>query len=163
MRRRVETTGALDRAEARLRAALEIAGASILAALFGVVMVAVLRRYLLGGGFVWSDELATWLFLALVAVGAPLAVTGPLAMRLDVVVKLLPAGGRRAAGLLAEAIAFQGAFVLAMGGASVAMLVGGSSTVLGLPEWLRFAGFAGAGGLTALLLFLHIRRERTLA
>lgn len=163
MRRRVETTGALDRAEARLRAALEIAGASILAALFGVVMVAVLRRYLLGGGFVWSDELATWLFLALVAVGAPLAVTGPLAMRLDVVVKLLPAGGRRVAGLLAEAIAFQGAFVLAMGGASVAMLVGGSSTVLGLPEWLRFAGFAGAGGLTALLLFLHIRRERTLA
>lgn len=161
MRRRVETTGALDRAEARLRAALEIAGASILAALFGVVMVAVLRRYLLGGGFVWSDELATWLFLALVAVGAPLAVTGPLAMRLDVVVKLLPAGGRRVAGLLAEAIAFQGAFVLAMGGASVAMLVGGSSTVLGLPEWLRFAGFAGAGGLTALLLFLHIRRERT--
>ena len=103
MRRRVETTGALDRAEARLRAALEIAGASILAALFGVVMVAVLRRYLLGGGFVWSDELATWLFLALVAVGAPLAVTGPLAMRLDVVVKLLPAGGRRVAGLLAEA------------------------------------------------------------
>ncbi len=163
MRRRVETTGALDRAEARLRAALEIAGASILAALFGVVMVAVLRRYLLGGGFVWSDELATWLFLALVSVGAPLAVTGPLAMRLDVVVKLLPAGGRGVAGLLAEAIAFQGAFVLAMGGASVAMLVGGSSTVLGLPEWLRFAGFAGAGGLTALLLFLHIRRQRTLA
>lgn len=163
MQRREEKTGILARAEARLRAMLEIAGALILAALFLVVMVAVLRRYLFGGGFVWSDELATWLFLALIVVGVPLAGTGALAMRLDVIVKLLPSGGRRVAGILAEAIAFQGAFVLAMGGTSVAVLVGGRSTVLGLPEWLRFAGFAGSGGLTALLLFLHLRRERALA
>lgn len=163
MQRRAEKTGVLARAEAWLRAALEIAGALILAALFLVVMAAVLRRYVFGGGFVWSDELATWLFLALIAVGAPLAATGPLAMRLDVIVKLLPARGRRVVAVLAEAIAFQGSFVLAAGGANVAVLVGGHSTVLGLPEWLRFAGFAGAGGLTALLLFLHIRRERALA
>lgn len=163
MQRREEKTGILARAEARLRAMLEIAGALILAALFLVVMVAVLRRYLFGGGFVWSDELATWLFLALIVVGVPLAATGALAMRLDVIVKLLPSGGRRVAGILAEAIAFQGAFVLAMGGTSVAVLVGGRSTVLGLPEWLRFAGFTGSGGLTALLLFLHLRRERALA
>ncbi len=159
MREREETTGPLARIERLLRAALEISGGFVLAALFLVVMAAVLRRYLFGGGFVWSDELATWLFLALVALGAPLAATGPLAMRLDVAVKLLPAGGRRAARVLAEAVAFQGACVLALGGADVAVLVGGHSTVLGLPEWLRFAGFSGAGGLTVLLLLLHVRRE----
>ena len=51
MQRRAEKTGILARAEAWLRAALEIAGALILAALFLVVMAAVQRRYVFGGGF----------------------------------------------------------------------------------------------------------------
>lgn len=148
------------RAEAALRSGLERAGAAILALLFAVVMAAVLRRYLFGGGFVWSDELAIWLHLALIAVGAPLAVTGTLAMRLEVLVRVLPAPLRKAAELLADAIAFHGAFVLAGGGMNVALLVGGHSTVLGLPEALRFAVFAGGGGLTVLALLLRGGRER---
>jgi tripartite ATP-independent transporter DctM subunit len=150
------------RFEAAFRAVLESAGAAILAVLFLVVMAAVLQRYLFGGGFVWSDELAVWLHLALIATAAPLAVTGTLAMRLDVLVRLLPAGPRRLAGLVAEAVAFHGALVLAAGGASVAALVGGHSTVLGLPEALRFAAFACGGGLTVLALFLRAGRERGL-
>ena len=151
------------RAEAVFRTMLELAGAAILAALFLVVMAAVLQRYLFGGGFVWSDELAIWLHLALIAVGAPLAVTGTLAMRLDVLVRLLPAIPRRVASVLADAIAFHGAFVLAAGGANVALLVGGHSTVLGLPEALRFAVFACGGGLTIIALFLRAGLERGLS
>jgi tripartite ATP-independent transporter DctM subunit len=138
---------------AHLVRALEWAGAAVLAMLFLVVMAAVLRRYLLGGGLVWSDELAIWLNVALVAIGAPLAATSALAMRFDVVVGLLPPAGRRLAAILAEAIAIHGALVLALGGASVAALVGGSSTVLGLPESLRFAAFSIGGGLTVLIVF----------
>lgn len=146
--------------EAGLRRLLEGVGAALLLALFLVVMVAVLRRYLFGGGFVWSDELAIWLHLALIAFGAPLAVTGTLAMRLEVLVGLLPDGLRKFAAGLADAIAFHGALVLAAGGASVAALVGGHSTVLGLPEWLRFAIFACGGGLTVLALLLRAGLER---
>ncbi|WP_306222975.1 TRAP transporter large permease subunit [Bosea beijingensis] len=149
-----------ERAEAAFRTVLECVGAAILAALFLVVMAAVLQRYLFGGGFVWSDELAIWLHLALIAVGASLAVTGTLAMRLDVLVRLLPTIPRRIAAVLADAIAFYGALVLAAGGANVAALVGGHSTVLGLPEALRFAVFACGGGLTILALFLRAGIER---
>ncbi|PZN98493.1 MAG: ABC transporter permease, partial [Hyphomicrobiales bacterium] len=127
----------LARGLAGIEAVLQALGAAILTALFLVVMAAVIRRYVLGGGFVWSDELAIWLHLALIAVCAPLAVTGALSMRLDVLVGLLPPGVRRLSDALAGGIAVQGALVLAVGGANVALLVGGTSTVLGLPEWLR--------------------------
>ncbi|POR54152.1 TRAP transporter large permease subunit [Bosea psychrotolerans] len=135
-----------------LVAGLEWLGAIILAVLFAVVMAAVLRRYVFGGGYVWSDELAIWLNVALVAVGAPLAATSALAMRLDVIVRLLPAGAQRLASVFADAVAVHGSLVLACGGASVVALVGGSSTVLGLPEWLRFAAFAVGGGLTVVVV-----------
>jgi len=143
------------RALAWLEGALQWLGAMILAALFVVVMSAVVRRYLFGGGFVWSDELAIWLHVALIAVGAPLAMTGVLSMRLDVLVRLLPPVWRRVADVLAGGIAIQGALLLGFGGAGVAMLVGGTSTALGLPEWLRFAAFALAGGLMVLVLTLR--------
>ncbi|PZU85297.1 MAG: ABC transporter permease [Chelatococcus sp.] len=136
----------------RLRSMLESLCAAILAALFLVVMAAVLRRYLFGGGFVWSDELAIWLHVALIAFGAPLAVTGTLGMRIEVFVGRLSGRGRAVAAVLAEAVAVHGALVLAFGGAQVAALVGGTSTVLGLPEWLRFAAFSCGGALTLLAL-----------
>lgn len=151
-------------AGARIMAAftstLEWLGAAILAALFLVVMAAVIRRYGFGGGLIWSDELAIWLHVALIAIGAPLAVTSALSMRLDVVVRLLPASGQRIAGVLADAIAVHGALVLALGGASVVALVGGTSTVLGLPEWLRFAVFALGGGLTVVAVLARVALDR---
>jgi tripartite ATP-independent transporter DctM subunit len=146
---------------ARLQSMLEILGAAILAALFAIVMVAVLRRYLLGGGLVWSDELAIWLNVALVAVGMPLAATSALAMRLDVVVRLLPQRAQAAAVVFADAVAVQGAFVLAIGGAGVAQLVGGTSTVLGLPESLRFAAFAAGGAATILVVLWRAALDRS--
>ncbi|MFN3673802.1 MAG: TRAP transporter large permease subunit, partial [Bosea sp. (in: a-proteobacteria)] len=154
---------AAERALARLVTGLEMLGALILAALFLVVMAAVLRRYLLGSGFLGADELAIWLHVALVAVGAPLAATSALAMRLDVFVRLLPAAGQRIARILADAVTVQGALVLCLGGAKVALLVGGTSTVLALPEWLRFAAFAIGGGLTVLLVAGRSALERGVA
>jgi tripartite ATP-independent transporter DctM subunit len=141
--------------------ALEIAGAGLLAMLFAVVMAAVIRRYVFGGGLIWSDELAIWLHAALIAFGAPLAATSALAMRLDVIVGMLPASGRRVAAALADAFAVHGSLVLALGGASVAAQVGGVSTVLGLPEAWRFAVFATGGGLTLLVVLARTGLDRS--
>jgi tripartite ATP-independent transporter DctM subunit len=140
---------------------LEILGAALLAILFCVVLAAVIRRYVFGGGFVWSDELAIWLHAALIAIGAPLAATSALAMRLDVIVRLLPAPSQRLTAVLADAFAVHGSLVLALGGASVAMQVGGVSTVLGLPESLRFAVFALGGGLTLLIVLARSGLDRS--
>lgn len=151
-----------ERMLAKLVAGLEWLGAVVLALLFAVVSLAVARRYLLGGGFVWSDELAIWLNAGLVAIGAPLAATSALAMRLDVVVQFLPLPAQRLARIVADAVAVHGALVLAIGGAGVASLVGGTSTVLGLPEALRFAAFAIGGGLTVLVLVWRAALDRSI-
>ncbi len=133
-------------------ASLSAVAALLLALLFAVVMAAVVRRYVFGAGLIWSDELAIWLHVALVAFGMPLAATGALAMRLEVVAGALPQAGRRLAGVLADAFAVHGALVLTLGGARVAQQVGGISTVLGLPDALRFGIFALGGGLTLLVV-----------
>src|SRR6478609_9565871 len=73
-----------------LSAALRLLGALVLGVLFVLVMTSVTLRYLFGSGFIWSEELAIWLNVLLVAIGVPLAVTGPLAMRLDVIVQFFP-------------------------------------------------------------------------
>ncbi|WP_332694827.1 TRAP transporter small permease, partial [Bosea sp. (in: a-proteobacteria)] len=152
-----------ERGLAGIAAVLEWLGAVVLGLLFVIVMLAVLRRYLFGAGLIWSDELAIWLNVALVALGMPLAATSALSMRLDVLVRLLPRSGQRLAAILADAVAVHGALVIAIGGASVAALVGGTSTVLGLPESLRFATFAAGGGLTVLLLLWRGALDRSLA
>jgi tripartite ATP-independent transporter DctM subunit len=132
---------------------LQWLGGAILAVIFVLVMTSVTLRYVFGSGLIWSEELAIWLNILLVAVGAPLAVTGPLAMRLDVLVQFLPPSLRKAAGVLADAIAIDASLILAFGGAGVVAAIGGTSTVLGLPEWLRYFAIACGGALSAVLLF----------
>ena len=144
-----------------LAAALEWAGAAVLALLFCLVMLAVTRRYLFGAGLVWSDELAVWLNVLLVAIGMPVAVTGALAMRFDVLVRILPPAARRLADILADAVAVHATLVIALGGAAVAAQVGGVSTVLGLPEGLRFGAFAAGGALTLVVLLWRAASEQS--
>jgi len=136
-----------------LEIALQWLGGIILAIIFALVMTSVTLRYLFGSGLIWSEELAIWLNVLLVAIGAPLAVTGPLAMRLDVIVRFLPLSLRKAADLLADAIAIDASLILAFGGVGVVAAIGGTSTVLGMPEWLRYAAIAVGGGLSVFLLF----------
>jgi TRAP-type C4-dicarboxylate transport system permease small subunit len=133
--------------------ALQWLGAAILAALFVLVMTSVALRYGFGSGLIWSEELAIWLNVLLVAVGAPVVLTGPLAMRLDVIVQFLPASLQKAARVIADGIAIDAGLILVFGGVDVVAAIGGTSTVLGLPEWLRYAAVATGGGLMVLMLF----------
>jgi tripartite ATP-independent transporter DctM subunit len=145
---RMATAAALD----RLACALRMLGALVLAALLVLVLTSVTLRYGFGAGLIWTEELAVWLNVLLVAVGAPLAANGPLAMRLDVVAGLLPARLQIIARVIADAIAVDAGLVLMLGGADVMAAIGGTSTVLGLPEWLRFAVIATGGGLMIVML-----------
>lgn len=137
----------------RVSSTLQWFGAVILAVLFVLVMTSVTLRYVFGSGLIWSEELAIWLNILLVAVGAPIAVSGPLAMRLDVIVQFLPASLQKAARVIADGIAIDAGLILAFGGVDVVAAIGGTSTVLGLPEWLRYAAIVAGGGLMVFMLF----------
>ncbi len=85
----MRTQGFLRPPSTGLASILQWSGALVLAILPSVlVLTSVMLRYVFGSGFIWSEELAIWLNVLLVAVGAPLAATGPLAMRLDVIVQI---------------------------------------------------------------------------
>src|SRR5215468_6077936 len=113
-----------------VEAALQWFGALILAVLLVLVLTSVTLRYVFGSGLIWSEELAIWLNVLLVAIGAPLAATSALVMRLDVVVRFLPASLQRLARLVADGIAIDAGLILALGGADVVAVIGGTSTVL---------------------------------
>lgn len=144
---------------ARLAAGLErglgALGAVVLAAMLAVVVLAVIARYALGLSVVGSDELAIWLFAFAVFVGLPALTASAVAMRLDLLPDALDARFRAGVGIFAEGISAHAALVFLFGGLDVAAAIGGTSTALGLPEWLRFAAVPVGAGLAILLALLR--------
>ena len=150
----VKTYPALDTTPAKTLAASLLAGiekllgaicAVLLAALLVIVLTAVVLRYGFNTGLLGSEELATWLYVALIAFGAPLAINSALAMRLDLVTSRLSPSGQRTAAIIADIFTLMSGLILSFGSARIAALLGGISPTLGLPEWIRF-GFLGLGG-----------------
>ncbi len=135
---------------------LGVIAAGALLILFAVVLTNVGLRYFLRTGFVGSEELAIWLHVALIAIGAPLSLGSALAMRLDVFVRLLPQRSAPVIQPLADIFSVVASLILVSGGAKILIMLGGTSPTLGLPEWIRFA-FLGAGGALVLMV-LVLRR-----
>ena len=143
------------RLAAFVEAALSVMASLLLAALLGLVLTSVALRYLFSTGLVGAEEAALWLFVFIVAAGMPLALSGPLAMRLDAFVGLLPRPFLAPANLAADAVTVVAALALLDGGTAAAGVMGSASVVLGLPEWLRPAAFAAGGGTLLALLLLR--------
>lgn len=133
--------------------ALGSVAAVLLALLLALVLASVALRYLFQIGIVGAEDLAIWLHIALIAAGAPLAIDGPLAMRLDIVARLLPKRGQSTCRVLGDAFTVVAALVLVSGGGEIVAMLGGISPTLGLPEWVPF-GFLGAGGGLVLIVLL---------
>jgi tripartite ATP-independent transporter DctM subunit len=154
----------LSRIAAQLLDGIEVAlrwlGGFVLVAMFALVITSVVLRYVFGSGLIWSEELAIWLNVLLVAIGAPLAVNGPLAVRLDAVVRFLPPAMQDIARAVADGIALDASLILAFGAADVVSAIGGTSTALGLPEWLRYAAVAFSGCVSLLLIFGKTSTQR---
>ena len=125
--------------------------AALLAALLLIVLTTVVLRYGFNTGLLGSEELATWLYVALIAFGAPLAINSALAMRLDLVTSRLSPSGQRGAAIIADTFTLMSGLILSFGSARIAVLLGGISPTLGLPEWIRF-GFLGLGGFFILIV-----------
>ncbi|KQS77229.1 ABC transporter permease [Rhizobium sp. Leaf384] len=126
----------------------------VLAIMLGVVITGIVLRYGFHTGLLGAEDLGIWLHIALISVGAPLALNGPLAMRLDVLVSRLPPLPQRAAAICADAVSVLAGLVLVSGGTAVIGMVGGTSPTLGLPEALRFALPVFGGGALLVRLFL---------
>jgi len=135
---------------------LGVIAAGALLVLLAVVLTNVGLRYFLRTGFVGSEELAIWLHVALIAIGAPLSLGSALAMRLDVFVRLLPQRSAPVIQSLADIFSVVASLILVSGGAKILIMLGGTSPTLGLPEWIRFV-FLGAGGALVLVV-LVLRR-----
>ncbi|PYE41383.1 tripartite ATP-independent transporter DctM subunit [Rhizobium sp. PP-F2F-G20b] len=128
----------------------------VLAIMLVVVLAGVVLRYGFGTGLMGAEDLGIWLHIALIALGAPLALNGPLAMRLDILVSRLPPLAQRLAGIGADGVSVLAGLVLVFGGRAVMDMVGGISPTLGVPEALRF-GLPMLGG-AALLVMLVLTR-----
>jgi tripartite ATP-independent transporter DctM subunit len=85
--------GALD---AGIGALIEAAAALLVAAEIAILFAGVLARYVFDRPLVWSDELASMLFLWLAMLGAVIAFRRQEHMRMTAVVAMLPAGARAA-------------------------------------------------------------------
>ncbi len=135
-----------------MEAVLGLLCALILAALLAIVLASVVLRYVFHTGVVGVEELCIWLNVALVALGMPLALNGGLAMRMDLISRYLPVRWRQAGGDVFSVVA---ALVLLSGSHKIAALLGGTSPMLGLPEWVRFGLFGIGGGLLLGALILQ--------
>ena len=158
----------MSRAASRMLNTSELAlgflAAILLALLLLVVSTSVVLRYGFATAIMGSDELAIWLNVGLIGIGAPLAASGALGMRLEFLVERLRLLGQRIADMLAEAIIILSAFVLLGGGAAVINTLGGVSPALGMPEWIRFSFLSVGGGLVLLVVALrHVATGRVAA
>lgn len=132
---------------------LGICAAVVLASMLVIVLVTAGLRYFFHAGIVGVEDLGIWLHIALIALAAPLSLNGALAMRFDVLVRVLPETGRKLAGSVSNTITVMAALVLLFGATRITTMLGGYSPTLGLPEWIRF-GFIGVGGALMLVLVL---------
>jgi tripartite ATP-independent transporter DctM subunit len=139
----------------RLDALVGGAVAVVLAGLLLLVTAAAVLRYAAGTALLGTEELAIWLFTALVFLGMPLVSGSAVAMRLDVVTHRLRPRARKVADAMADGVAVHAALVFVSGGVDVVALVGGTSTTLGLPEWIRFAPIPVGAALTVVAIVLR--------
>ena len=102
--RHAASTGILARIEAALRVLIELPTALLVLVEILVLLAGVISRFGLHRPLVWSDELASILFLWLAMLGAAVAMLRGHHMRLTAVIAMLPPAGQRLAAVLAEAV-----------------------------------------------------------
>jgi tripartite ATP-independent transporter DctM subunit len=146
----------LEKAIRAIERGLEWLAALMLAALLSVVIHSVGRRYLGLGGADGADELATWLYIYLIFIGFPLASESALSMRLDFLVQKLRGLPQDAAAILGHAIVVHASLFLVSAGLAAMSRLGGSSMLLGWPEWCRFAPAPFVGAVSVLLVAMRL-------
>lgn len=150
----------LDRFASGLEALANVLNVVILTAIILVIFVSVVLRYGFSSGMPWSEEFAIWGFTWLIFTGVALGVRKGRHVAVDILIESLPAASRSIAEFLRDALVVLALISLVMGGLQLAQMVGGVSTSLQWPNWVRYAIIPSAGGLALVFLLLEDTRLR---
>jgi TRAP-type C4-dicarboxylate transport system permease small subunit len=107
----------------------------ILAVLLAVVGVQIFARYVLNHSLYWSEELARYLFIYLVFLGAAVALRRDGHIRVSFLVERLPAGLQRAAAVLVDLVVLVFAGTVLWQSARLAAMVWTVPTAAMLVPW----------------------------
>jgi tripartite ATP-independent transporter DctM subunit len=149
----------VSRAEAVLRRVVEIPTAILVLVEIAVLLAGVVSRFVFHHPFVWSDELASILFLWLAMLGSAVALERTQHMRLTAVVSWMPPGLRARAEVLAVAVpALFLAIVLpwAINYAEEEIYI--TTPALGLSDILRAGAIAVGCGVMLIWSLLRLAR-----
>lgn len=155
------TSGPLARASAAAsRLCLWGAGAGLVA-LTAIILWQVFTRYVLNDSPAWSEQLALYVLVWTVLLGAAAGVREGFHIRITAVQNSLSPARRRMALIASNAVtALIGAVLAVEGARVVAALWGYAIPTLGLPRGSALLPLPVAGGLTVLFSVEHILAER---
>ena len=127
---------------------------ALLAAIVANVAAGVISRYVFNASFRWTEEVGYLLFLWLIFVGVTLAHRRRLHIELPLLTAMLPGGCARVLKGGADFVVAYTTLVMAFSGLDAALLIGGTTPALGLPNEVRFLPLTvfAAVGLAYLVL-----------
>jgi tripartite ATP-independent transporter DctM subunit len=136
-----------DGAAAQLAAAVSrmldrgfgVLATSCLIAMITIVGSGVVARYVFNASLSWSEELSIWLFLFIIFLGLPLAITRGMSLSLGGLEARLSGIPLRLLRLTNDSIIAYVLVMLATGGRTVMQLVGGVTPVLAMPQAVPYA------------------------
>ncbi|MFN6954266.1 MAG: TRAP transporter large permease subunit [Acetobacteraceae bacterium] len=110
-----------------------------LIAMVVIVGSGVFARYVLNASLSWSEEVSIWLFLFIIFLGLPLAITRGMSLSLGGLEARLTGLPLRLLRLMNDSIIAYVLVMLATGGRTVMNLVGGVTPVLAMPQSVPYA------------------------
>lgn len=141
----------VERVIAFVATALKLSLIAATAIMVGCIALQVVMRYVFGRTPSWTEELAVLMFSWTVMGGLALGVREGFHVRLDILINLVPSGGRPWAERVIEALTAAFGFFLAWSGLRFLDMTGGSvSAAIGFPIELLHAMAPVAGGLIGL-------------
>ena len=117
-----------------------------------VVGAGVVARYGFNASLSWSEEVSIWLFLFIIFLGLPLAITRDVGLSLGGLAARLSGTPLRVLRVLNDAIVAYVTVLLAASGADVTRLIGGVTPVLAMPQATPYAVLAACAVATLIAL-----------
>jgi len=105
-----------------------------------VTLTGVVSRYVFNNSFTWTGEAGQWLFIYLIFLGIPLAHRLRMHIAVGAIKQLLPSSMRQAHQVLIDGLVAYTTIAVLFGAKDLIGLIGGTSTALGIPSWLQYAG-----------------------
>ena len=120
-----------------------------------VTMAGVISRYVFNNSFTWTSETGQWLFIYLIFLGVPLAHRLRMHIAIGAIARIMPGSMKQAHQVLVDGLVSYTTIALMFGAKEVIGLIGGTSTALGLPSWLQYAGIPLSCGVA--LVYIALR------